>query len=63
MALGDGHNDIGMLKAAELGFLVENPAAPAVKSAIEGTGIRLTGVGPAGWNQAIQSVLDEHGIS
>lgn len=62
VALGDGHNDIGMLEAVDLGFLVENPAAPSVKSAIQGTGIRLTGVGPAGWNQAIQSVLDAHGI-
>lgn len=63
VALGDGHNDIGMLKAAGIGILVENPDGPSVNKQIAGTAIRVAAPGPAGWNVAVQQVLDQQCIS
>ena len=58
MGLGDSYNDMRMLESVDYPVLVKNPATqqPDVSHI---KNIRITSLaGPAGWNQAVEDVLD-----
>ncbi len=61
VALGDGHNDVAMLKAADIAVVIRSPAHPPPE--FEGRGRRVVSdrEGPAGWADAIHAWLDELG--
>lgn len=61
IALGDAPNDVEMLEHADFGFIIANPAhapLPNLEGEAEGRIMRTTLIGPAGWNEAVNSVLD-----
>ncbi|RLQ89502.1 HAD-IIB family hydrolase [Notoacmeibacter ruber] len=64
IALGDAPNDRAMLEAAEIAIVVKNPDHDGIEIAelANRRVIYTNQPGPAGWNQAIQSILDEYGI-
>lgn len=58
-ALGDGLNDLPMLRRVDRPFLVGRPGgghAPGLK--FPGL-VRTRGAGPSGWNEAVMALLDE----
>ena len=60
VALGDAPNDIEMLEAADRAFVVANPHGtpmPVLDGERAGRIARTTKTGPAGWNEAVLSVL------
>lgn len=57
-SLGDAPNDIEMLIAADYGFLIKNPHAPDM-TGLPGKIRKPDLIGPAGWNAAILSLLQE----
>ncbi len=59
-ALGDGLNDLPMLRVVERPFLVRRPGGFAPGVDFPGLA-RTRGVGPAGWNEALLALLDELG--
>ena len=57
IALGDSKNDAAMLLAVDYAVLVKNPEAapfPLNREKI----LRTDGIGPVGWNQAIETLLN-----
>jgi mannosyl-3-phosphoglycerate phosphatase len=59
-ALGDAPNDVAMLQAADIGFIVKNPQGPELPplpGETEGRIRRTEHVGPEGWNVAILDLL------
>lgn len=61
IALGDSPNDCAMLAAADIAVIIANPAAPAMQ--LHGPQvIRSHAPGPAGWNEAVQQLLDRFHI-
>ncbi len=62
IALGDNHNDIAMLNAADIAVCVRSPVAdyPALSTSSVIKVIQTTEFGPAGWNEAISQILDQH---
>lgn len=61
MALGDAPNDVDMLEAADIAFIVANPHAlplPELSGESEGRVLRTREPGPVGWNSAVLSVLE-----
>ncbi len=57
IALGDSKNDAAMLLAADYAVLVKNPEAapfPLDREQI----LRTEGIGPVGWNRAIETLLN-----
>ncbi len=60
LALGDGENDIAMLEAADLAVIIASSHhSPPV---IQHSSQRLTsGIGPAGWAEAIEHFFFKHG--
>lgn len=61
-ALGDGLNDLPMLRAVERPFLVRRPGGFAPGVDFPGLA-RTRAVGPAGWNEALMALLDEIGAA
>lgn len=64
IGLGDSQNDVPLLQACIAaggrGFLVANPAqAKQVQISGDSGIVRLSQIGPEGWNYAVQSTLDE----
>ncbi|MEY8838382.1 HAD-IIB family hydrolase [Cribrihabitans sp. XS_ASV171] len=62
VALGDAPNDVEMIKAADRGVIVCNPDAPVVPplpGEARGTIHRTTRSGPAGWSDAIQTLVQD----
>ncbi len=60
VALGDAPNDIEMLEAADRGFIVANPHGtpmPEIAGENEGRVTRTPKPGPAGWNEAVLSIV------
>ena len=60
VALGDSPNDLGMLQAADVGFLVNS--SEAERRDVSGfPGLRRTSAcGPNGWQEAITAILEEY---
>ncbi len=62
MALGDAPNDVAMLERADRGFVVRNDAhcgVPKLAGERSGRIRRTEQEGPAGWNAAVLSILQE----
>jgi len=59
VALGDGPNDLQMLAAADFPVLVANPKGPAFDTSLVPRLQRTRATGPAGWAEAIHSLLDQ----
>jgi mannosyl-3-phosphoglycerate phosphatase len=59
VGLGDGMNDVDFLRFVDLPVIVRSSAARELKSQLSRA--RVTDLaGPAGWNQAVLEILDEH---
>jgi mannosyl-3-phosphoglycerate phosphatase family protein len=59
VGLGDGMNDLDFLRLVDIPVIIRSKAARKLKSALPRA--RMTALsGPAGWNQAILDVIDEH---
>ncbi len=61
IALGDAPNDVEMIEAANLGIIVLNKQGrpvPRLRGEGNGTIIRTTEEGPAGWNSAVLAELE-----
>ncbi|NKI18012.1 HAD-IIB family hydrolase [Spongiibacter sp. KMU-166] len=58
VALGDSHNDVAMLQAADIAVVVRSPhhVPPVIKSP-SGEVIITEGYGPSGWNEALRAIL------
>jgi len=59
VALGDSYNDIQMLEAVDYPVLIRNPHASAPDVAHLNNLISPKSPGPAGWNEAIQQIIDQ----
>ncbi|HDR29250.1 HAD-IIB family hydrolase [Rhodovulum sp.] len=65
VALGDAPNDVEMLEAADLGFVIANPhrpSLPPLSGEAGGRILRIDAEGPKGWNAAMERVIKERGI-
>jgi len=62
--LGDSVNDIPLLRAVQIAILVQRPDGAYEPEVLRlAPGLRLAPLpGPAGWNVAVQALLDERGI-
>lgn len=62
-ALGDGLNDLPMLRAVDRPFLVRRPGG-GFAPGVDFPGLERTrAAGPAGWNEALAALLDETGTA
>lgn len=62
IGLGDSYNDLPLLKAVDVPFLVKKPGGQYDRR-ISLPGLNRTSkTGPAGWNEAIKAVLAKRGI-
>lgn len=59
IALGDNHNDVAMLNAADIPVCVKTPDGKHASIQYSSNAIYTTGIGPSGWNEAIQSILKQ----
>ena len=63
IALGDGPNDAAMLGCVDYGVKIPNPHGTEFEiNNPKGKIIQAADQGPAGWNQAINLILDELGL-
>ena len=58
ICLGDGANDIPLLKEADYPVLVRKPDGEYEETGLEGV-IKSDRAGPEGWNKAVNRILDE----
>jgi mannosyl-3-phosphoglycerate phosphatase len=59
VALGDSPNDEAMLSAADIAVVIPNAHSPTIAPTAPRV-IYADFPGPAGWNEAILSILDQH---
>jgi predicted mannosyl-3-phosphoglycerate phosphatase (HAD superfamily) len=59
--IGDGLNDLPMLRSVDRPFLVRRPGGRFDDDADFPGLARTRGEGPAGWNEAVMALLDEIG--
>jgi mannosyl-3-phosphoglycerate phosphatase len=59
IGIGDSPNDIDMLSAVNIPILVKRPDNSYIDIPIKNKLVYADGVGPIGWNMAIQEVLTE----
>lgn len=57
--IGDSLNDLPMLQIVDRAFLVERPAGGHVEGVVRKGLVRLNGIGPAGWQNAVLQLLQE----
>ena len=57
VGLGDSQNDLPMLQAVDIPFLVQKPGAFHDQNISDPQINRVEGVGPVGWNRAILNLL------
>ncbi|VUD40931.1 Glucosyl-3-phosphoglycerate/mannosyl-3-phosphoglycerate phosphatase [Thalassocella blandensis] len=60
ICLGDNKNDIQMLNIADFPVCVKSPVAPYPTLTTQHSIIQTKGYGPVGWNEAIQSIIEQH---
>ena len=61
IALGDSHNDLPMLEAADVPIVVQKPGGFYDENIRNLPNlVRAPGVGPIGWNSALLKILDEN---
>jgi len=60
VALGDSHNDVQMLQAADISVLIHNPAGSAPDVSLITNIILPTSSGPTGWCEAINMIIDQN---
>lgn len=61
IALGDSANDADMLAAADIGYWVARPDG-SYQAPADGAIRHAPGIGPAGWNAAIEALIENEGI-
>ena len=61
VALGDSDNDIDMLLEVDIPVIIRKKDGSHLELAQRGTAIITRLAGPAGWNQALNNLLNEHG--
>ena len=64
VALGDADNDLAMIRRADLGVIIPNPAhagIPRLDEEADGRVIRAAAPGPKGWNGIIVALLNDAG--
>jgi mannosyl-3-phosphoglycerate phosphatase len=59
IALGDSQNDLSMLQAVDFPVLIQKPDGSYDPAISLDNLIYATGIGPAGWNDAVLKLLDE----
>lgn len=59
IALGDNHNDIAMLNAADIAICVRSPVAEYPVLSTPKTVVQTKGYGPTGWAEAVLSILND----
>lgn len=59
VALGDGPNDLDMLKAADIAVVIPGQHEHDMDMASHGRVIRPARAGPSGWNEAMLALLEE----
>lgn len=57
IALGDGHNDIAMLEAADLAVRILSPTSPPPALTRQDSVITSTYLGPSGWAECIEKIV------
>lgn len=60
VALGDSPNDIGMLRAADVGVVVNSSEAHRMDVSELRDVPRTTAYGPTGWQEAVTAILEEY---
>lgn len=60
IALGDSGNDIAMLKSADIAVVIRSPKHEPLAVQGRQQTIITEGLGPEGWNQAMQQILQQH---
>lgn len=62
MALGDSHNDLAMLQAADIAAVIRSPVNELPDISTVHQPMISTQTGPAGWAECVGQVLAQHGI-
>ncbi len=62
MALGDSHNDLAMLQAADIAAVVRSPVNDLPDLSTVHQPMISKQTGPAGWAECVSQVLAQHGI-
>ena len=60
VGLGDSLNDLPMLQAVDVPYLVQKPDGKHDKSITDSKIIQVEGIGPEGWNQAIINLISNN---
>lgn len=60
IALGDSHNDLAMLQAADIAVLIRSPAHPLPEHSLSTPPLISTHTGPRGWSECIRLIAGEH---
>ncbi|MCH9698598.1 MAG: HAD-IIB family hydrolase [Gammaproteobacteria bacterium] len=60
IAAGDSHNDVAMLNVADTAVVVRSPVNPVLTLENHTHVITTASTGPAGWNQAMLDIINNH---
>ncbi len=60
VALGDGENDIAMLRAADIPVIIRSPVHPPIQLPDRADALVTAGLGPVGWSEAVLKILSTY---